>query len=80
MSTVATKNEMRVMDHTGDTTIKWDPENEQEVMDAESMFNCLTGDKGYRAFSVERGGKSKKITSFDPKAGEIVMLRPLAGG
>lgn len=72
-------NQMSVLGADGDTKIKWDPTDPSSVMDAESMFKCLT-DKGYRAFSVKGDGRGTKITKFDVNAGEIVMLRPLAGG
>lgn len=72
-------NTMSVLDSTGDTKITWDAKDHQSVMDAESMFKCLTG-KGYRAFSVKDGGAGSPIKKFDADAQSIVMLRPLAGG
>ena len=72
--------EMSVLGADGDTKIIWDPDNEDEVENAEEQFDRLR-DKGFSAFSVEkRGKKGKQIREFDPDAGKIIMVPGAAGG
>lgn len=74
------KCEMAVMDHTGDSKTIWDSENEDEVSVARDTFNKLRK-KGYAAFRVGSGGKkAEKMDEFDPEAGKMIMVPPLAGG
>lgn len=73
-------NELCVMDRTGDTKTIWDPDNKDQVEVAKTTFNTLKA-KGYLAYTVEEGGKrGTMITSFDPRAGKIIMSPPMAGG
>lgn len=72
--------ELRTLDSTGDTKTIWDPDNEDEVAVARESFNTLM-DKGYIAYKVDdEGGKGDVISSFDPRAGKIIMSPPIQGG
>lgn len=72
--------EMLVMDQTGHTRTTWNPGDEDEIEVAERMFDDLTR-KGYSAFRV-KGAEDigKRLKSFDPKAGSMIMVPPLQGG
>lgn len=72
--------EMNVLDRSGHTSVKWDPDNRDEVETARAAFNALR-DKGYRAFLVGRMGRQgERLDAFDPEAGEIMMVPQLRGG
>ncbi len=72
--------ELCAIDHTGDTKLLWDSENEAETQAAEEMFNSLKK-KGYLAFAVKKNGdKGEAITKFDPSAEKIILTPPLKGG
>lgn len=75
--------EMSVIDPTGDTKIKWDPENEAEVAAARAMFAELTG-KGFTAHAVSgpKGARTAgaMVREFDPKTERLIMAPPLVGG
>lgn len=75
------KNEMAVMDGTGDTKILWDSHNADEVEAARAQFNALRA-KGFLAYKVvgKEGTKGEMITQFDPDAEKIVLSPPLRGG
>lgn len=76
----AKKNEMAIMDHTGDTKLMWNPDNETEVKVAREMFDSLTK-KQYIAYTVKKDGEpGEVIKTFDPKAGKIIMIPPVVGG
>lgn len=70
---------LRVLDHTGDTTIEWSPANAVEVEIARQAFVTAKG-KGYMAYRVEDGGRGTQLHAFDPSAGEIVMSPAIVGG
>lgn len=74
------KHELAVMDHTGDTKLIWDEDNEVEVDAARQMFDTLKK-KGYIAYSVDKKGeKGEVIKKFDPTAEKIIMAPPTVGG
>lgn len=74
------KGELAVLDHTGDTKTLWDPDNAVEIEIAEENFKKFRK-KGYLAYKVsEDGKKGEMITTFDPKAGRIIMSPPQVGG
>lgn len=71
---------MHVMDRTGHTTHEWDPEKPVEVGVAKDMFYKLTKE-GYSAFEIEADGEQgKRVTTFNPKAGKLMMVPHLVGG
>ena len=71
---------MRAMDGTGDTKIIWDTDQQAEVDAARQTFDKLTK-KGYKAFSVKKGGdKDEMIDKFDPTLEKIILVPPIRGG
>jgi hypothetical protein len=75
------KNEIIVLDHTGDSNHIWDPENEVEVEAAKQLFDSLKK-KGYVAYKVEgkKGEKGEVMREWDPDAGRMIMAPPMRGG
>lgn len=74
------RNEMALLDGTGDTKVIWDPKNADEVEAAEMQFNALKK-KGFIAYTVnKKGDKGEIIRKFDPDAEKIILSPPLAGG
>ena len=72
--------EMRALNSDGDQKVIWDPDNEDEVEVAKMTFVKLTA-KDFLAYSVDKkGDKKKQIKKFDPKAGKIILIPPIAGG
>jgi hypothetical protein len=77
--------EMRIMGVEGDNKMTWDPENLTEVKAVKEHFEKLVNTKNSRdrfmAFYVDKeGGQGKKMEVFDPKAGMIILVPPVAGG
>jgi beta-lactam-binding protein with PASTA domain len=71
---------LHVLDATGDTRTIWNPEIQDEVDAAKATFRKLK-DKGYLAYRVDaEGEQGEVISTFDPKAGKIIMTRPYTGG
>jgi len=77
--------EMRTMGVEGDNKMTWDPENLTEVKAVKKHFedhvNNQEKKKRFMAFYVDKEGKQgKKMDVFDPKAGMIILIPPIAGG
>lgn len=71
---------MRIMDQTGHSTITWDVDQPIEVDVAKATFDKLIKE-GYSAFEVEgTNQQGRRITTFDPKAGKLMMVPQLRGG
>jgi hypothetical protein len=71
---------MSVLDKTGDSKIKWNPDNEGEVVAARAHFDALKA-KGYVGYRTEHGGgRGSVIREFDPAASEIIMAPQSRGG
>lgn len=68
---------MQVLDVTGHTEVKWNPNIKEEVDVAKATFKAMTK-KGYRAF--EAGDNGGQMDDFDPKIGRIILLPQLVGG
>lgn len=74
------KSEMAIMDHTGDTKIVWDPENDVEVDHAEKTFNEFKK-KGYLAYKVDKKGNSGEIMrKFDKDEEKMILTPQMKGG
>ena len=74
-------SEMSVMGRSGDTKTIWDPSRPDEVAAARGTFDELVGRKKYLAFKVKKDGeKGRKIKTFDPDAGKIILVPPMMGG
>jgi len=82
-SPAETPHTMHVLDHSGDTTITWNPDREAEVSAAREMFARLRGNR-YLAYrrdpEAAGGGRGETIHEFDPQAREIVMVPQTVGG
>lgn len=73
-------HEMEVMDASGHTTVRWDPDNADEVAAARATFDEMTK-KGYRAFRMRKGKRQgEQIDRFDPSIGRMILAAPLRGG
>lgn len=72
------QNAMQVMDPTGHTTVKWDPDNPDDVAAAEATFDEMTA-KGFNAFRVAPG-PGARLKKFDPSAMEMILVPQLVGG
>lgn len=71
---------MHVMDQTGHTSVTWDIDQPDEVAAARETFDRLIR-AGYSAFAVEgRDQQGRRITTFDPQAGKLMMVPQLRGG
>ncbi len=80
MVEVETRNEIVVLDETGDTRLIWEEGNQAEVDAAKAMYTSLKK-KGYVAYSVDKKGeKGRVIDEFDPSAEKIIMAPQLQGG
>jgi hypothetical protein len=65
---------------SGDVKKIWDPTKVIECDDARRSFDDLRA-KGYLAFRTdEKGVNGDQMTEFDPKAGRVVLVPPMAGG
>ena len=77
-------HELEILDVTGHTTKKWDTANKAEMEIVQRLFSDLTS-KGYKAFSVDKGGgntatESKPKKTFDPKAEKMLLVPPIQAG
>lgn len=78
---------LRILNAGGDRNITWnlealdngDAEAESAVREAERIFAeerlC-----GATAFRVAPGAPAERLNEFDPRAEEIVVIPPIAGG
>jgi hypothetical protein len=66
------------MNETGDTKIRWDKDNPDEVAAARAAFDALKAKK-FRSYAMN--GKDRVIIhDFDPDAEQIVMAPQTVGG
>jgi hypothetical protein len=68
-----------VMDNSGDSRFEFDPADSAGVAEAMERFNELAG-RGYTAAERTGSGTSRKVTEFDPTAGEVLFMPRLVGG
>jgi hypothetical protein len=68
-----------VMDHTGDTRHRFDPDDLESVADAEERFKKLMG-AGFTAAVRTASGDAAVTRSFDPTAEETLFFPRLVGG
>lgn len=69
---------LRIMGRGGDTKVEWELDSAEAVREAERIFREHTA-RGAYAFRVS-GKELERISAFDPRAQEIVVLYPMAGG
>jgi hypothetical protein len=80
---VATENQILISMMTGYGDLKkvWNAANQDEVEDAKRSFNHLVKDKKYLAFRVNADGSNgEQMREWDPTAGKMVLVPPIAGG
>jgi hypothetical protein len=71
---------LRVLNVNGDDRVEWDPEVVDDRMRrARALFDAKLR-SGWFAFDADRAGGGTQIRTFDPKADEIVLQPPIAGG
>lgn len=70
-----------VLSGYGDIKKVWNAANTDEVEDARQSFNRMVKEKKYLAFKVTAAGdKGEQIREFDPAAGKMILVPPVAGG
>lgn len=71
---------LKVLDHTGDSRLEWNPRNRDEVDAARAHFDTMKA-KGYLAYRVDENNEAGEvIKQFDPNAREIIMSPQMVGG
>jgi len=71
---------MRVLDHTGDLTVDWEPSDVNALKKARELFDQL-GQQGRVAFQRTGGTREfERVEHFDAAAAEIIWIRPIQGG
>jgi hypothetical protein len=73
---------MRILDHSGDTTVAWSVDDPESVAHAARVFDRLTRECKI-PFARAAGAPAtdaERVRAFDPAADEIVWVRPVAGG
>jgi hypothetical protein len=69
-----------VMDHSGHSTVEFDPRNTVELSAAMERFKALTGD-GFTAAVRKEGERDYKVTrTFDPSADTETLFVPAMQG
>jgi hypothetical protein len=70
-----------IMDHSGHSTVKFDPKNTAELSEAMKRFKALTGD-GFTAAVRKEGERDYRVTkTFDPSAdAETLFVPAMQGG
>jgi hypothetical protein len=69
---------LRILDSTGDTTVRYDPLDEGSLRDVEARFAALM-EQNFVAFDVSTQ-PGRILTQFDPAATEIIVSPRFAGG
>lgn len=73
---------MRILDHTGDTIVRWQLGDPATTAEAERIFERLSSERKM-AFARPTGARADEATlvhTFDPQAEEIIWVRPIQGG
>jgi hypothetical protein len=69
---------VRILDHSGDTKLTYDPADDAAVESIERRFTALMK-QNFVAFDVSTQ-PGRIITAFDPAATEIIVSPRFAGG
>ena len=72
---------LSIMDvEKGDIRLEWNPENKEEVSQAEKAYKAAV-DKGFIAARMYYNGKKgEQLTKFDKFAERILLIPPIVGG
>ena len=74
---------LRVLDHTGDTTMAWSLDDEVSLAAAEAEFDHQLKRRHRVPFARrcgEAANRARPIIAFDPTVEEIVFAAPVMGG
>ena len=71
---------LAILDKSGDTRIEWDPNNEDEVANAQRTFQEMKK-RGFVAYAVRRRDqRGEVVREFDPSAEKLILAMPHVGG
>ena len=74
------KNELIILNRTGDLKLLWSAQKQGEIDAARQMFEDMRN-QGYLAYTVTKDGdKGEVIRKFDPDAEKIIMAPQMQGG
>jgi hypothetical protein len=68
-----------VMDNSGDSRFEFDPTDQASIAEAMLRFKHFT-ELGYTAAERTEPGVSRKVTTFDLTATEVLFIPRLVGG
>lgn len=71
---------LTILDHTGHSTIEWDPTIERSVEEVRAEFDRLMSYNGFAYAPTGAPGRYRHVTSFEPDAEEIIVRGRLVGG
>ena len=69
---------LRILDQSGDTKLTYDPSDREAVLEVERRFTRLM-EQNFVAFDVSTQ-PGRIMTTFDPKASEVIVSPRFAGG
>jgi hypothetical protein len=78
---------LRVLNGSGDTSVQWDPDL-VEAEDPEALAAVAEAERvfqrqrlsGALAFNIVPGKPAERITEFDPRASEVLVVPAMVGG
>jgi hypothetical protein len=78
---------LRVLNGSGDASVQWDPDL-VEAKDPEALAAVAEAERLFRsqrqtgalAFNIVPGKSAERITEFDPRASEVLVVPALVGG
>ena len=72
--------ELRILGPNGDTTVRWNPAQGEEVEEVRRRFDEIIG-QGYLVFQLDSDTREgEQVKTFDPEARELRAFRPMVGG
>jgi hypothetical protein len=71
---------LRLLNVNGDERVEWDPAVVDDRMRRARLLFEAKLRSGWFAYEAKPGGTGSQLQRFDPKADEIVVQPPIAGG
>jgi hypothetical protein len=71
---------LRVMNHSGDTALRWDKTDELSTETVRREFDRMIKKEKMLAYTIPGQGMAYKITDFEPEAREIRVHAQNRGG
>jgi hypothetical protein len=68
-----------IPDRSGHSVVAYDTEVAETMVEAETLFNAAIK-QGGAAFKIDTVNGDTRITTWDPTAAEVIVLKPLQGG